>query len=113
MTGVEIRDVRPDELDEVGDVRLAAYQADGFLSPRSAYAQTLRSLGADGLGQVLVATFGEPAESVGSATDGAQRDCGRERIVGTVMLQCWPEGGEVLAGPQEAEVRALAVLPEA
>jgi rhodanese-related sulfurtransferase len=29
------------------------------------------------------------------------------------MLQGWPEGGEMLAGPEEAEIRALAVVPDA
>jgi ribosomal protein S18 acetylase RimI-like enzyme len=29
------------------------------------------------------------------------------------MLQGWPQGGEILAGPEEAEIRALAVVPEA
>jgi ribosomal protein S18 acetylase RimI-like enzyme len=52
-------------------------------------------LGADGTGQVLVAE--EP--------DG--------RLVGTVMLQLWPQAEEIVRGPDEAEVRALAVRPEA
>lgn len=95
MTSVEIRDARPGEFDELGDVRVAAYRADGFLSPRSAYAPTLRALGADGSGQVLVALDG------------------RGRILGTVMLQGWPQAGDILAGPGEAEIRALAVAPEA
>lgn len=100
---MEIRDARPDEFDEVGDLRVAAYLADGFLSPQSTYAPRLRALGADGLDQVLVAVDG----GQGSA------EPGRGRIVGTVMLQGWPQGGEILAGPQEAEIRALAVAPEA
>jgi ribosomal protein S18 acetylase RimI-like enzyme len=29
------------------------------------------------------------------------------------MLQSWPHSGEILTGPQEAEIRALAVVPEA
>jgi ribosomal protein S18 acetylase RimI-like enzyme len=99
MTGViEIRDAAQDEFDELGDVRIAAYQADGFLSPQSSYAPRLRALGVDGLDHVLV------------ATDGA---AGRGRILGTVMLQGWPHGGEILAGPHEAEIRALAVVPAA
>ena len=104
---MEIRDARPDEFDEVGDLRVAAYLADGFLSPQSTYAPRLRALGADGLDQVLVA--------VETATSGArpQPEPGRGQIVGTVMLQGWPQGGEILAGPQEAEIRALAVAPEA
>jgi ribosomal protein S18 acetylase RimI-like enzyme len=34
------------------------------------------------------------------------------RIVGTVMLQLWPHAGEVVTGPGEAEIRALAVAPD-
>jgi ribosomal protein S18 acetylase RimI-like enzyme len=98
---VEIRDARPDEFDELGDVRVAAYRADGFLSPQSTYAPTLRALGAEGLDVVLVAVDEEDSES------------GHGRIVGTVMLQASAQGGEMLEGPEEAEIRALAVAPEA
>ncbi len=91
-----IRDAKPDELQEAGSIRVAAYRADGFLSPQSEYEPTLRGLGADGSGHVLVAV----------AADG--------KLVGTVMLQTWPDaGGQLVTGPGEAEIRALAVLPEA
>ncbi len=119
---VEIRDARQDEFDELGDIRVEAYRADGFLSPESTYAARLRVLGAEGLDHVLVAlqpdmgqaTAGQPCpvragESVPAAGNGG----GRGRIVGTVMLQGWPQGGEILAGPEEAEIRALAVSPDA
>jgi ribosomal protein S18 acetylase RimI-like enzyme len=88
-----VRDARPAELDGIGDLRVAAYRADGFLSAASGYAATLRTLGADGQGDVL------------AAVDGGL-------IVGTVMLQGWP-GGQMARGPGEAEVRALAVAPDA
>ena len=90
-----IRDAHPDEFQEIGDIRVGAYLADGFLSPDSGYAPHLRELGADGTGQVLVA----------AGPDG--------RLIGTVMLQFWPQGGQVVKGPGEAEIRALAVRPEA
>jgi ribosomal protein S18 acetylase RimI-like enzyme len=99
---VIVRDALPGELAEVGDLRVAAYQADGFLSPESRYAPTLRALGADGDGTVLVA--------VDDGGDGGD-DPGAGGIVGTVMLQFWPNGGEVRVGREEAEVRALAVAP--
>jgi GNAT superfamily N-acetyltransferase len=89
-----IRDAEQDELAEIGEIRVNAYLADGFLSPDSRYAPRLRELGSDGAGPVLVA-----------ADDAV--------IVGTVMLQAWPNGGELLSGPEEAEIRALAVRPEA
>lgn len=89
-----IRDAHHDELAEIGEIRVNAYLADGFLSPDSRYAPRLRELGSDGAGLVLVA-----------ADD--------EGIAGTVMLQTWPNGGELLRSPDEAEIRALAVRPEA
>ncbi|MBO0826136.1 MAG: GNAT family N-acetyltransferase, partial [Actinobacteria bacterium] len=73
-----IRDAKPDEFDEIGDLRVDAYLADGFLSPESGYATRLRELGADGLGSVLVAVGTE-----------------RGPILGTVMLQFWPNAGHV------------------
>lgn len=81
----------------VGEIRIAAYEAGGFMSADSAYAPTLRDLGADGNGRVLVATVPAP--------DARQ-------IVGTIMLQTWPHTGPVVAGPHEAEIRALAVSPQ-
>ena len=91
--GVIVRDARPDELAGIGDLRVAAYRADGFLPATSTYVATLRTLGADGQGEVL------------AAVDGGQ-------VVGTVMLQGWP-AGQMARGPGEAEVRALAVDPHA
>lgn len=85
----------PGELTDIGDIRVTAYRADGFLAPESDYEPRLRVLGADGLGQVLV----------------AERPAGG--LLGTIMLQPWPHAGEVVTGPHEAEVRALAVRPEA
>ena len=93
---VIVRDARPGELAEIGDLRVAAYQAGGFLADASNYGETLRTLGHDGTGQILVA--------VGSETD---------VILGTVMLQPPPHAGHVVRGPDEAEVRALAVAPQA
>jgi len=91
-----IRDAYPGELAEIGELRLAAYRADGFLAPDSGYAQRLRELGGDGLGAVLVAV----------GPDGGP-------ILGTVMLQSWPNAGPVVQGQGEAEIRALAVRPAA
>jgi ribosomal protein S18 acetylase RimI-like enzyme len=90
---IQIRDAKPDELREVGAIRVAAYRADGFLSPQSEYEPTLRSLGADGSGHVLVAV----------GDDG--------KLVGTIMLQT--QAGQLVTSPDDAEIRALAVLPEA
>jgi GNAT superfamily N-acetyltransferase len=89
-----VRDALPGELTEVGEIRVAAYVADGFMSPDSGYAPRLRALGGDGDGPVMVAV-----------------DEGDGRILGTVMLQFWPHGGEIGVGRDEAEIRALAVVP--
>lgn len=117
---MEIRDARQDEFDELGDIRVGAYLADGFLSPESTYAARLRMLGSDGLDHVLVAVQPDQRQ-LDTGPAGKARECGptagngggRGRIVGTVMLQGWPQGGEILVGPEEAEIRALAVSPDA
>jgi len=92
---VIIRAARPAELPEIGDIRVAAYRADGFLSATSEYAAILHGLGQDGNGDVLVAVAG----------DG--------QLLGTVMLEYWPNQGGAMHGPGEAEIRALAVRPAA
>jgi GNAT superfamily N-acetyltransferase len=89
-----VRDALPGELPEVGEIRVAAYVADGFMSPDSGYAPRLRALGSEGDGEVLVAV---------DETDG--------RILGTVALQFWPYGGEIGVAQGDAEIRALAVAP--
>jgi ribosomal protein S18 acetylase RimI-like enzyme len=99
---VIVRDALAAEMDVVGDIRIAAYQAGGYICEDSGYAPTLRALGADGSGHVLVAVHG---------TNGLTGQ--GESIVGTVMLQTWPHGGQVVTGPHEAEIRALAVRPHA
>jgi ribosomal protein S18 acetylase RimI-like enzyme len=91
---VDVRDAQPGEFGQIGELRVAAYQADGFLSAASSYADTLRVLGMDGTGEILAAV-----------DDG--------HILGTVTLVTWPHGGEVLRSPGEGEVRALAVAATA
>jgi ribosomal protein S18 acetylase RimI-like enzyme len=104
---VAIRDARPEELAAVGEIRVSAYVAGGFLSPDSGYAPRLRALGSSGEGTVLVAIAG--AGDGGAAGDGGPAaDDGR--IVGTVMLVMPPQTSEI-AAPDEAEIRALAVAP--
>ena len=45
---VIVRDARPDELAEVGEIRVAAYLADGFMSADSGYAPDAARAGRDG-----------------------------------------------------------------
>jgi ribosomal protein S18 acetylase RimI-like enzyme len=97
---VIVRDARPGELAAIGDLRVAAYEAGGFLSDASHYGETLRTLGHDGIGQILVAV-----------SDGGEG--GEGGALGTVMLQLWPHAEHVVQGPGEAEFRALAVAPGA
>ena len=85
-----IRDARPGELAEAGQLRVTAYRSGGFLSPSSQYAATLAALGTAGDGQVLVAV-----------DDG--------QLLGTVMLQPWPHAGQLVTEQDEDEIRALAV----
>jgi ribosomal protein S18 acetylase RimI-like enzyme len=95
----------------VGAIRVAAYEAGGFLSADSGYAPTLRELGADGNGHVLVAVGSAKADRAGLASpSAAAAEAGR--VVGTIMLQTWPHTGPVVTGPDEAEIRALAVRPD-
>ena len=94
LGAVRIRAARAEEFDRIGELRVAAYRADGFLSETSAYADTLRVLGMDGTGEILAAVDGE-------------------RLLGTVMLVTWPHGGEVLRNRGEGEIRALAVASAA
>jgi ribosomal protein S18 acetylase RimI-like enzyme len=91
---VIVRDATPGEFAAIGDLRVAAYRANGFLSESSGYAATLRALGTDGGGDVLAAVDGDA-------------------LLGTVMLQHWPHTGELVREPGEAEIRALAVAPGA
>jgi ribosomal protein S18 acetylase RimI-like enzyme len=121
-----IREAQPGELAAVGDLRVAAYEAGGFLSP--GYAPELRALGTQGDGTVLVAvpengTSADPAggPGAGSAAAAAGRSGdggagagggdGAAAIAGTIMLVTWPLAGELVGGPDEAEIRALAVAP--
>jgi len=94
---VIIRDVRPAEFAELGALRVAAYEAGGFLADASHYVNVLPVLGTDGTGQILVAVD----------------DAGPGQLLGTVMLLLWPEAGQVARSAAEAEVRALAVAPHA
>jgi len=104
-----IREARPGEWAAVGDLRVAAYEAGGFLNP--GYAPELRRLGTQGDGTVLVAVP-EDGPAAGSA-DGPGRGLanGAGLIAGTIMLVTWPLAGELVGGPDEAEIRALAVAP--
>jgi GNAT superfamily N-acetyltransferase len=132
MVGVMIREARLDELAAVGDLRVAAYAAGGFLSP--GYEPELRALGTQGDGTVLVAVpedgpaadsgdgpgstaGGSRAAGGSSAGDGPSTGGGSSAadgsgaITGTIMLVTWPLAGELIGGPDEAEIRALAVAP--
>jgi ribosomal protein S18 acetylase RimI-like enzyme len=104
---VLIRDALPGELAAIGDLRVTAYVADGFLAPTSGYAPRLRALGTQGDGSVLVAV----TQDAPAGPPGAGRQTAAGQIVGTIMLQLPPHAGEIVTGPDEAEIRALAVAP--
>jgi ribosomal protein S18 acetylase RimI-like enzyme len=100
MSDVIVRPARRAELAAVGELRVTAYLAQNLLSAHPAYADTLRALGADGRGEVLVAVD----------RDG---DGDGHEILGTIMLDPWHAGSEIARGPDEAEIRGLAVAPAA
>ena len=89
-----VREAKPGEMAAVGELRVTAYTAGNMLAVNSPYASTLRALGADGRGEVLVAV-----------DDG--------EVLGTVMFDPWHPASEVARAGDEAEVRALAVAPAA
>ena len=93
----------PAEAEAVGDLRVNAYMAQGHLAANPAYADTLRALGQDGHGTVLVAVD-EPEDADGSSGPG-------EKLLGGVMFEPWHPASEVARSADEAEVRALAVAP--
>lgn len=125
-----VRDALPEELAEVGEIRVSAYLAGGHMSRDSGYAPVLRALGAQGGGTVLVAVSGQDHagqdhadQDVADQDRTGQDDVGQDhagqdhgRILGTIMLQRGSEAGEVVPGEDEAEdeaaIRALAVSPE-
>jgi ribosomal protein S18 acetylase RimI-like enzyme len=96
MSDVIVRPARRAELAAVGELRVTAYLARNLLSAHPQYADTLRALGADGRGEVLVAV-----------------DRAGHEILGTIMLDPWHAGSEIARGPDEAEIRGLAVAPAA
>jgi len=100
---VILREALAGEMSAVGALRVGAYKAQRLLDANPPYAATLSALGTDGHGIVLVA-----AED-GAADDGAVAG----GLLGTVMLEPWHDGSEVARDQQDAEVRALAVAPQA
>jgi ribosomal protein S18 acetylase RimI-like enzyme len=93
MGYVIVRTAGADELAGLGELRVAAYVAEG-MTGSSPYADVLRQLGLSTPGEVLVAE-----------DDG--------RAIGTVMLEPFHLGSEIARTPDEAEIRALAVAPDA
>jgi GNAT superfamily N-acetyltransferase len=89
-----VREAHPEEMTAVGDLRVTAYEAEGLLAAHPAYAGTLRALGTHRHGEVLVAVH-----------DG--------HILGTAMMDPYHPASELATGPEEAEMRGLAVTPDA
>jgi ribosomal protein S18 acetylase RimI-like enzyme len=91
---VIIRDARPDEHAAVGELRVAAYRAQGLLAEDSNYAGTLRGFGFGGYCAVLVA-----ADEAG--------------LLGTVTFEPFGPASELARDDTEADIRAFAVAPHA
>ncbi|MBD3784538.1 MAG: GNAT family N-acetyltransferase [Micrococcales bacterium] len=93
MSDATVRPARPDELDAVGRLTLGAYAADGGITPESPYAATLLDAGARARDAVLlVAVAGD-------------------ELLGTVTFVRPGTPFAEIGGPDEAEVRTLAVAP--
>jgi ribosomal protein S18 acetylase RimI-like enzyme len=111
VKNIRFRSATPSDMAEVSALRVTAYRAGGFLSAESGYEPTLRDLGADGNGHVLIASAPAGPDDA-EAPELASSAAPTERLVGTIMLQSWPHTGPVVTGPDEAEIRALAVRPD-
>jgi ribosomal protein S18 acetylase RimI-like enzyme len=119
---VIVREALPAELVEVGEIRVNAYRAGGHMSPDSAYEPVLRALGSAGDGTVLVAVADQNDGTQGQGNEAGQGDGGQDqgneagqgagKVLGTITLQRGQDGGQVVSGEHEAEIRALAVAPE-
>ena len=96
-----IREARPGEYAVVGELRVAAYRAQGLLPEESEYAGTLRGFGFGGDCAVLV------------ATDEAVTDEAADGILGTITLEPFDATSELARDETEADVRAFAVSPQA
>ncbi|QVQ53013.1 GNAT family N-acetyltransferase [Spiractinospora alimapuensis] len=91
-----VRPASPEEFPTIGDLRVTAYVQRGFLREDDSYAAELRRLGmgADTRDEVLVAVE-------------------EDRLVGTVTLMWRGDQSELVTSDEEAEIRALAVAPDA
>jgi ribosomal protein S18 acetylase RimI-like enzyme len=98
---VIIRDARPGEYAVVGELRVAAYRAQGLLPEESEYAGTLRGFGFNDDCAVLV------------ATDETAADQAADEILGTITLEPFDATCELARDETEADVRAFAVSPRA
>lgn len=95
-TDFTIRPVLASEYDVLGEITVHAYVRDGFLrGPRDPYAEYLRDVASRAeAGEVLVAVAGSG-------------------LLGGVALVPPGSPAAELAGPADAEIRALAVAPDA
>ncbi|WP_017605578.1 GNAT family N-acetyltransferase [Nocardiopsis alkaliphila] len=89
-----IRTALPSERSTVGDLRVRAYREQGALEASPSYGDILRELGWNTTDEVLVAVDGDT-------------------VLGTVVFVPWGPHCEVAQGPEEAEIRAFAVAPQA
>ncbi|WDZ93944.1 GNAT family N-acetyltransferase [Nocardiopsis sp. HUAS JQ3] len=81
-------------MNAVSELRVTAYTADGLMDVNPAYVETLRLLGTDGRGEILVAAD-------------------ENRLLGTAVFEPWSPESEIARNADEAEIRAFAVAPEA
>lgn len=98
---LEVRPVRPDEIAAVGDLVVEAYVADGLIEPDHEYVDELRAA-ADRAARATVLVAVEGAGEPGGAP-----------VLGTVTLALPSSPYAEIAREGEAEIRMLAVRPDA
>ncbi|MFC4335779.1 GNAT family N-acetyltransferase [Salininema proteolyticum] len=92
---ITIRPIRSHEYHPLGEVTVAAYESAGYLAEGDGYADYLRDVASRAAtGPVLVAVE-------------------NDRVLGGIALTPPGSAESEIAGPAEAEIRALAVDPEA
>ena len=83
-----VREARPEELPSIGALRVAAYERGGFLRPGDPYAGTLRALGRQGDGTVLVAEDG--GRLLGTIMLAARAATELAGTAGAADIRAWP-----------------------
>ena len=111
MDAVMVREARPEELPSIGALRVEAYERGGFLRPDDPYAGTLRALGRQRDGTVLVAEDGGRLLGTIMLAAGAATELAGTELAGTELAGTKLAGTKLAGTAGAADIRALAVAP--